>query len=216
MSERDERSKEIVEYDLDLDAAEADAEEAIRSAVEAVEAAADEESEGSGDSATAAPDSSDNLETLGQELADLQDRLLRTVADYENYRKRVQRERQEERRYSGFEVLHELLGVIDNLERALAAPGTVEELKAGVQMILRQLAELLTRAGVERIAAAGERFDPAVHDAVARREDPGIEDPVVLEEHQPGYRMHDRLLRPATVTVAVPAESSQEEGEEAN
>jgi molecular chaperone GrpE len=75
-------------------------------------------------------------------------------------------------------------------------------------MILRQLEELLRRHGVETISAVGERFDPAVHEAVSRHEDPAAEAPVVVEELQRGYRLHDRLLRPARVVVAVPPEEA--------
>lgn len=146
------------------------------------------------------------LGRLQQELEDLRDRSLRTLADYENYRKRVERERTESRRYAGFEVLRELLEVVDNLERAVAAPGSVDELKQGVELILKQLHDLLRRSGVRPVPAVGEPFDPNMHEAVSRDQDATVDQPTVTAEHQPGFWMHERLLRPAVVSVAMPAD----------
>lgn len=162
------------------------------------EAAAPEEDRNAADAA--------ELGRLQQELEDLRDRSLRTLADYENYRKRVERERTESRRYAGFEVLRELLDVVDNLERAVAAPGSVDELKQGVELILKQLHDLLRRAGVRPVPAVGEAFDPNMHEAVSRDQDATVDRPTVTAEHQPGFWMHERLLRPAVVSVAMPAD----------
>jgi len=145
-------------------------------------------------------------DALRREIADLRDRSMRTLADFDNYRKRAERERSEVRRRAAAETIVDFLDVVDNLERALAAGGSADDLKLGVEMILRQFEDLLRRRGVERVAAAGEAFDPTVHEAVSRREDPEVGEPRVAEEMQPGYRMHDRLLRPARVVVAVPPE----------
>lgn len=164
----------------------------------AAEAAAPEEDRNAVDAA--------ELGRLQQELEDLRDRSLRTLADYENYRKRVERERTESRRYAGFEVLRELLDVVDNLERAVAAPGSVDELKQGVELILKQLHDLLRRAGVRPVPAVGEPFDPNMHEAVSRDQDATVDRPTVTAEHQPGFWMHERLLRPAVVSVAMPAD----------
>lgn len=162
------------------------------------EAAAPEEDRNAVDAA--------ELGRLQQELEDLRDRSLRTLADYENYRKRVERERTESRRYAGFEVLRELLDVVDNLERAVAAPGSVDELKQGVELILKQLHDLLRRCGVRPVPAVGEPFDPNMHEAVSRDQDATVDRPTVTAEHQPGFWMHERLLRPAVVSVAMPAD----------
>jgi len=145
------------------------------------------------------------LSRLQQELEDLRNRSIRTLADYENYRKRTQRERDQEKRYAGFYLLQQFVEVVDNLERALAAGTSGESLKVGVEMILKQMQEILQRAGVRRIPAQGEPFDHDVHEAVGRHEVASIKEPTVEEEHQAGYMMHDRLLRPARVTVAMPA-----------
>jgi molecular chaperone GrpE len=145
---------------------------------------------------------------LRREIADLRDRSMRTLADFDNYRKRAERERRDAVRYAGSAPLGDLLEVVDNLSRALAAGGTADDLKTGVEMTLRQLEDVLRRHGVEGVAAAGQRFDPAVHEAVSRLEDPDVEAPTVVEELQRGYRLHERLLRPARVVVAVPPEEA--------
>lgn len=184
---RDEKARRIEIADVETEQEQAPAEAAApaedRTAVDAVE-----------------------LGRLQQELEDLRDRSLRTLADYENYRKRVERERTESRRYAGFEVLRELLEVVDNLERAVAAPGSVDELKQGVELILKQLHDLLRRSGVRPVPAVGEPFDPNMHDAVSRDQDATVDRPTVTAEHQPGFWMHERLLRPAVVSVAMPAD----------
>ncbi|HEX6201587.1 MAG TPA: nucleotide exchange factor GrpE [Thermoanaerobaculia bacterium] len=143
---------------------------------------------------------------LRREIADLRDRSMRTLADFDNYRKRAERERRDAVRYASSAPLGDFLEVVDNLSRALAAGGSAEDLKTGVEMTLRQLEDVLRRHGVEPVPAAGERFDPAHHEAVSRLEDPDVETPTVVEELQRGYRLHDRLLRPARVVVAVPPE----------
>ena len=149
---------------------------------------------------------SGTLEELRSEVKRLQDKSIRTLADFDNFRKRVDRERSDQNRYAGVEILRELLSVVDNLERASGAEGTVEETRAGVELILRQMAELLKHHGVERVAADGERFDPAAHEAVVRHESGDVAEPTVVKELQSGYWLRDRLLRPALVEVAVPAQ----------
>ena len=153
----------------------------------------------------------EEIARLQDEIADLRDRSTRTLADFENYRKRVEKERRDERRYAAAEVLHRVLEVVDNLERALAAEGGAEDLKTGVELILRQLLELLRSSGARRVPAVGQEFDPNFHEAVARYEDPEVAVPTVSEEMQAGYRFHDRLLRPAIVRVAMPVEGGSVE-----
>ena len=148
----------------------------------------------------------DGVAALRRELADLKDRSMRTLADFDNFRKRSERERRESLRYASAELLREMLEVSDNLERALAAGGSAEDLKTGVEMTLRQLQDVLRRHGAEEVPAVGEPFDPALHEAVSRQEDPDAEEPRVVEQFQRGYRLHERLLRPARVVVAVPPE----------
>jgi len=143
---------------------------------------------------------------LQAEIADLRDRSIRTLADFENYRRRSERERDDLRRFAIGEFLREVLPVVDNLQRALQAGGTVEDLKVGVELTLRQFTELLRQRGVTEVSALGEPFDPAVHEAVARVDDETVRTPTVIDEFQRGYTIHGKLLRPALVRVAMPAE----------
>jgi molecular chaperone GrpE len=188
---------ETEDAELDLDAP-TDVEAALREAVEAVEQGA---SLGESES-----DQEGEVRRLRREIADLRDRSMRTLADFDNFRKRSDRERQEAGRYAAIEPLRDFLEVADNLERALSAGGSADDLKLGVGMILRQIQDLLRRHGVREVSAAEAAFDPAVHEAVSREESAGVDLPTVVAELQRGYFLHDRLLRPARVKVAVPAE----------
>jgi molecular chaperone GrpE len=179
---------------LEIDAGDDDVEETMRQAVAAVE-----EVERGGDTSV-------DVGRLEQELADLRDRSIRTLADFDNYRKRAERERQDLKRYAWMEPMRDFLEVVDNLERAAAAAGSAEDLQQGVEMILRQLDEVLRRHGIVAIESQGLPFDPAVHEAVSRQESAAVSEPTVAEELQKGYRLHERLLRPARVVVAVPVE----------
>lgn len=141
------------------------------------------------------------------ENAALQDRLLRLQAEFENYRKRQQRERDDIYRQAKERVLRELPGVLDNLERALqhaAAPGAAPEtLAQGVDLVCKQLQEVLARFGAEPIAALGNAFDPHLHEAMARVETSGDPpDGTVVEEYRRGYLLDGKVLRPALVAVA--------------
>jgi len=147
-------------------------------------------------------------ERLAEEYAALYDKLLRKQADFENYRKRVERERQELRQQATMEVVREMLPTLDALERALAIAGGGEgEFRAGVQLIARQLWDTLSRMGVEVMETRGQKFDPHLHQAVEMVETTEHEDQTVLEEWQRGYLFRKRLLRPAMVKVAVRRES---------
>lgn len=185
-------------------------ESVIDEAVEAVEAVTRRRDETEGNGAVSGGDP----EQLQTEVSMLRDRLLRTLADFDNFRKRVEREREEERKYSVVEPLREMLGIVDNLERALAAEGGIEDLQVGVEMILKQMGDFLRRSGAEPVEATGQPFDPSVHEAVSRLEDEGVEVPMVVDEMQRGYTLHERLLRPAIVRVAVPVEKASESDDE--
>jgi molecular chaperone GrpE len=207
-----EGSRDTVEEEFELDGEETeDLEAAMQEALEAVNKASRESRQEAAGAATSEAVRTEERETtdpeialLQSEIADLRDRSARALADFDNYRKRIERERQEERHYAVFEVLRAFLGVIDNLERAVSSEGPVEDLRAGVELILRQVDELMRSHGVRRVPALQEEFDPRVHEAVSRHEDPEVTTPIVSEELQPGYVMHDRLLRPAIVKVAMP------------
>ncbi len=202
-----------------LDGPDADIEAAIDEAVQAVEESARKRAAGTSSVAEGSEDEAPRteVERLTAEVAALRDRSLRTLADFDNYRKRVERERGEDRRYGAQELLREVVGIVDNLERASLAEGSLEDLRQGVAMILRQLEDLMKRSGVSRVEAVGEVFDPSVHEAVSRVEDPDVSEATVVEEFQAGYLIHDRLLRPSIVRVAVPAsdDDGSAPGEEA-
>jgi molecular chaperone GrpE len=144
-----------------------------------------------------------------RERDDYRDRLLRSIAEFDNYRKRIERERRELAEFVSFEILHDLLPLVDDLERALAAAPTGESTtqkvagyRAGVELIYKQLAELLRKRNVTVIEAKGADFDPHVHQAVATEPSTSHRDNEVIEELRRGYRLGERLLRPAMVKVA--------------
>lgn len=212
MSER-ESPREIDEMDsgeFEIEAEEeGDIEAAMRDALKAVESVSTEARSQPRVSSEIGPEGDE----IGEEVAELRDRLTRTLADFDNFRKRVEKEWNEERQYATSEVFRQLLPVIDNLERALSAQGSEQDLKRGVELILRQVKELLSSSGVERVTAAGEEFDPRFHEAVSQYEDPSVEIPTVSEELQSGFTMHGRLLRPSVVRVAMPASNDAADAE---
>ena len=147
----------------------------------------------------------DPLEELRRERDALQDRLLRTAAEFDNYRKRMDRERRDLAEYTAGEAIKDLLPIIDNLERALQASALDDPLRKGVELIHKQMLEILRRRGVIPIEALGADFDPNVHEAVTQEESAQHRDGEVMEELQRGYKVGDRLLRPAMVKVATRA-----------
>jgi len=162
---------------------------------------------GAGDGAALAS-LKDALAAQEEALTDLQQRYLRLQADFDNYRKRARREQEEMTRLAGARLISGLLPVIDNLERALAAAGEAEKetLAAGVEMTWRHLMTTLAEEGLQPVAALGQPFNPALHEAVAREETAAPEKVnLVVEELRRGYTLHGKLLRPAMVKVAVAA-----------
>ena len=143
----------------------------------------------------------EQVEELRRERDDLQDQLLRRRAEFENYRKRVERDRQQAGVDSVAAVLKALIPTVDNLDRALDAPGG-EGLREGVELIRRDLLAFLESQGVVREDPTGQRFDPERHQALAHDEAPGHKEGDVVAVFGKGYRYKDRLLRPAMVTVA--------------
>jgi molecular chaperone GrpE len=140
---------------------------------------------------------------------------IRARADFENFRKRVERERAEERSQAGAGIVRDILPVLDNLDRALANAPAGDPFREGVALIHRQLRDALTRAGLEPIEAVGETFDPVFHEAVVTERTARFEANRVLEEVQRGYLFRGRVLRPALVKVAVsPAEQAGQNGQD--
>jgi molecular chaperone GrpE len=144
----------------------------------------------------------DPLEEIRRERDSLQDRLLRTAAEFDNYRKRMDRERRDLAEFTAGEVLTELLPIIDNLERALQAAAADDPLRKGVELTHRQMLDLLRKRGVKPIEALGADFDPNFHQAVIHEVSEAHREGEVMEELQRGYVVGDRLLRPAMVKVA--------------
>jgi molecular chaperone GrpE len=146
-----------------------------------------------------------SVDELKRQLDEKQDRLLRALADVENVRRRAQREREDYVKYANESLLRDILPVLDNFDRAIAAaqagtaaPGVVD----GVELIRRELLRVLERHGVTRYSAVGQPFDPSRHEAIARVVSTEQRPDTVVSETAPGYALHGRVLRPALVAVA--------------
>lgn len=159
-----------------------------------------------GEAGTAAPSESESeaATALQRERDDLYDRLLRKSAEFDNYRKRVDKERREQAEWAAADVLTDVIAVLDDFDRALSAeaPAEARSYLAGFELIHRQLGELLRKRGVTPIETVGTDFDPHLHQAVAYEESPGAREGEVIDELRKGYKLGDRLLRPAMVRVA--------------
>jgi molecular chaperone GrpE len=146
-----------------------------------------------------------SVDELKRQLDEKQDRLLRALADVENVRRRAQREREDYVKYANESLLRDVVPVLDNFDRAIAAaqagtaaPGVVD----GVELIRRELLRVLERHGVTRYSAVGQPFDPSRHEAIARVVSTEQRPDTVVSETAPGYALHGRVLRPALVAVA--------------
>jgi molecular chaperone GrpE len=143
-----------------------------------------------------------------EEVKEAQDRLLRVSADYENYKKRSAREMDDFRKYANQSLLKEMLSVVDNLELAINAAkeekNSDKKLIEGLNLTRNEMLRVFEKFNVKPIKARGEKFDPAFHEAVMREETDDYPENTVMSEFQKGYLIHDRLLRPAMVVVAVP------------
>ena len=146
----------------------------------------------------------DLMAALRQEKDALQDRLLRTAAEFDNYRKRIERERRELAEFAAADILVELLPIVDNFERALQAPAgpDAEAFRKGIELIHKQMLDLLRKRGVTPVDALGADFDPNFHQAVVQEASEEHREGEVMQELQRGYMLGDRLLRPAMVKVA--------------
>lgn len=156
----------------------------------------------------AAPTS--EVDALRAEVADLKDQLLRRRADFENYKKRMERDRETAGHERAERIFSELIPAIDNLERALAAGGDEGALRAGVELIHRELLAVFERHGVKAHDPTGQLFDPTTHQALSHEVVPGLLEGTVAESFRKGYSYRDRLLRPALVKVAKGEEQDEE------
>ena len=153
------------------------------------------------------PEQIEDLKTRAARADESWDRLLRTTADFENFKKRAARERQEAIKFANESLLRKLSTVLDNFDMAWAAANesqnnSVESLKTGINLIHQQFKNVLAETGVEEIDATGKTFDPNWHEAVAQQETTESPEGLVLRQHRTGYKLRDRLIRPASVVVA--------------
>lgn len=180
-------------------------EDAMREAMEAVEARQEERK------------SQDDPSESGEEVAALRDHLLRLQADFENFRKRTLREKEEAWNYGHQNLVKDLLPTVDNLDRAIEhargnQAGDLEALLQGVELVQRELLGVLDQYGLAEINPEGEAFDPAVHEAMAQQPDGSVAPNTVIQVFQKGYRLRDRMLRAARVVVS--GAPKEEEGGE--
>lgn len=149
----------------------------------------------------------ENIEVnkLANELEDMRQTLLRRQADFDNYRKRIEKERGEDQKRATGRVIEQLIPVLDGFEQALAAhkEAEYESYRKGFELIYKQLLDNLAKLGAERVDPVGQLFDPHLHQALDRAESAQYQDGTILEVFQPGYVFHGRVLRPAMVRVAV-------------
>src|ERR1017187_1209499 len=161
------------------------------------------------------PEQIEDLKTRAARADENWDRLLRTTADFDNFKKRAARERTEAAQYASFSLLQKLLPVLDNFEMALTAARNAQgdklaSLQSGVLMIQQQLKSALTETGLEEIDATGQPFDPALHEAISQQESAEVPEDHVAQQLRKGYKFKDRLLRATTVIVAKkPADNSK-------
>jgi molecular chaperone GrpE len=151
------------------------------------------------------------VKQLKKKLQEIQEEFLRKAAEMENLRKRLEREKSDYYQYALSEHLKELLGVLDNFERAIESQnqGEEESLQKGVEMIYKQLYDLLLKQGVKRIEIEENKYDPHLHQAFITEESDQVKELQVAEELQTGYTIHDRLLRPSLVKVYIPKKEEE-------
>nr|WP_255526013.1 MULTISPECIES: nucleotide exchange factor GrpE [unclassified Oceanispirochaeta] len=156
----------------------------------------------------------DSVEALKQENSELKDQYLRKHADFENYRKRMAKEKADSVRYGNQELLKDLIEVIDNFDRAIkssADSNDFDSFKDGISMIEQQFTGMLeSKWGLAKMNCTGSEYDPNSHEALMMEEASDIEVPTVMEDFQAGYTLHDRVIRPAKVKVGKPAAAAAE------
>ena len=167
------------------------------------------------EAAALSPEQIADLQTAAAKADENWERLLRTTADFDNFKKRAAREKIEAAQYANYSLIQKLLPVLDNFEMALAAAQTAQgdqlaSFQSGIVMIQQQLRSALAETGLEEIDAAGKLFDPNFHEAVSEQESAETPEGHVLQQLRKGYKLKERLLRPATVVVAKqPADNPQ-------
>jgi molecular chaperone GrpE len=155
-------------------------------------------------------DLSAKLDAAERDCAEAKDRYLRLYAEFENYKKRAQRDQTDYTKFAAEKIIKELLPVVDNLERAVAHARNAKadaSIVDGLALIVRQFVDALQKSGCEPIETVGKPFDPAIHQALAQVESAQYDADTVVEEAQRGYLLHGRILRPSLVTVSKPPAS---------
>ncbi len=185
-------------------------EQALREAAEAVGAGEDEPEDGE-----AEEEEVSEGDSLRGELEAVNDRMIRLQADFDNFRRRALKEREEAHQYGHENLVKDLLATVDNLDRAIeharrSDGGDFESMLQGVELVQRELLGALANHSVSEIEVADAVFDPNVHEAVAQKEDDSVPANTVIEVFQKGYRLRDRLLRPARVVVSKPVDGDGE------
>jgi len=147
----------------------------------------------------------ERAERLQKELDDTKDTLLRLQAELDNYRKRIQREQADARRYESFRIVQDILPALDNLDRAMSSAeqsGDFQSLQDGIGMVYRQFLDILKAHSAEPIPADGQPFDPNLHEALSQVPSKEVEPMTIVQVVEPGYKLHDRVVRPSRVIVA--------------
>lgn len=150
-------------------------------------------------------DSQDQLLDKTDEIEAVNDKYLRLAAEFENYKRRVQRDQSDTIRFANEKLLRDMLPTLDNLERAIQSgrnQDNVDGILEGIDLTYKHFLETLQKIGVTQVSSVGEIFDPAKHQAVGQVESSSVPENAIIEEYQKGYFLHDRILRPAMVTVA--------------
>lgn len=164
------------------------------------------ESSGAGPSALPTPEEIADLKTRAARADENWERLLRVTADLENFKKRAAREKQDAIKFANESLIQRLIPVLDNFDMAMvavqSAPEAAQSLQSGITMIHQQLKSALAETGLEEVDAAGKPFDPNLHEAVSQQETKDVPEDHVVQQLRKGYKLRERLLRPATVIVA--------------
>ena len=206
MGKKDEPKEIPIEFVLNSEEAKSADAEGAKDATAGANPAAAESSGPESARRSPGPDLQAQVDALTQEKAALYDQMLRRQAEFENYRRRVDREKAEFHARARGEVLLELLPVVDNFERALSSLQTKDVdaagLRHGLELIHKQLKDALTKFGLEPVEALGQVFDPHLHEAVTIEPTDEHEENTIIEEFQRGYKLGEKLLRPAKVKVA--------------
>ncbi len=203
---------EAIEEEKDLE--ETKAEQASEDSTEKAEKAAiaDEAAE---DSVSVEEVLNTRVEELENELASLKDQMLRKQAEMDNFRKRILKDKEDAIKFSNANLLTDLITIIDNFERAIQSSTQSKDFDSfhsGIELIEKQFTGMLeNKWGLKRINSIGEEFDPQKHEAIGMEESPEYDVETVVEDYQKGYILHDRVLRPAKVKVAVPSKSTPAE-----